>query len=222
MKLLEKEKARGLRKKGYSINQIVEILGYSKASVSVWVRDITLTKQQKKKVSERGRSIESIEKRRTNRLANESAKRKFIIDLAKKDIVRITPEQLKLIGIALYLGEGSKTKPGTVVVTNSDPAIIKIMLRFFREICHVPNEKFRGQIHTFEHADIAKTENYWSMVTGVPKKQFFKTYIKASSASLHKRQTLPFGTFDIYVCDSKLRLKILGWIEKIKELIIKV
>lgn len=218
MKIIEKERARLLRSKGYSINQIVKEAGFSKGSVSMWVRDIILTKLQKKELSGKGRSVESIEKRRVNRLFNENKKRQKLIDNAKKDFTDISLEQLKLIGIILYLGEGTKTKKGTVTVTNSDPAIIKIMARFFREICEVPESKFRGYIHTFAHADIEKTEQYWADITGIPQSQFYKTYTKPSSASLQKRDTLPFGTFDLTVNDTKLFLRIMGWIEKIKEL----
>jgi predicted transcriptional regulator len=220
MKLIEKEKARVLRKKGYSINQIVKIAGLTKSSVSLWVRDIVLTSSQKKKISENGRSIESVERRRVNRLLNEDARRQIIIDEAKKDFSCISLEQLKLIGIMLYLGEGGKTKRGCARISNSDPVVIKIMMRFFREVCGVPEDRFRGNIHTFTHADVIKTEKYWSKVTGIPIKQFHKTYIKLSSASLQKRYTLPYGTFSIYISDTKLFLTIMGWIEKVKELVI--
>jgi predicted transcriptional regulator len=218
MKLIEKEKARTLRKRGYSINQIVKETGLTKSSVSLWVRDIVLTKTQKNRLSERGRSIESIERRRLIRLSNEKTKRQIIIDEAKKDYTRISLEELKLIGIILYLGEGGKTERGTARLSNSDPEVIKMMMRFFREICNVPEEKFRGNIHTFAHADVKKTERYWSKISGTPRTQFQKTYIKPSSASLQKRYTLPYGTFGINVCDTKLFLTIMGWIERIKEL----
>ena len=218
MKVIEKQKARVLRKKGYSINQIVKELGFTKSSVSLWVRDIVLTKKQKQGLSERGRSVESVERRRISRLFNEKSKRQKIIDEAKKDYKHISPEDLKLIGIILYLGEGGKTERGSARVANSDPAVIKIMMRFFREVCKVPESKFRGYIHTFAHANVEKTEKYWSHLTGIPRKQFYKTYIKPSSASLQKRNTLPLGTFDIYVGDTKLFLTIMGWIERIKEL----
>ncbi|OGI95448.1 hypothetical protein A2917_02715 [Candidatus Nomurabacteria bacterium RIFCSPLOWO2_01_FULL_42_17] len=220
MKLIEKEKARVLRKKGYSINQIVKEAGLTKSSVSLWVRDIILTKEQKKGLSERGRSVESIEKRRLIRLSNEQAKRQIIIDAAKKDFNYISLEHLKLIGIILYLGEGGKTERGTARLSNSDPIVIKMMMRFFREICKVPEEKFRGNIHTFAHADVEKTEKYWSKIAGISRNQFQKTYIKPSSASLQKRFTLPFGTFSINISDTKLFLTIKGWIERIKELTI--
>lgn len=94
------------------------------------------------------------------------------------------------------------------------------MMKFFREICKVPEEKFRGNVHTFAHADVEKTEKYWSGITGIPLSQFQKTYIKPSSASLQKRYTLPFGTFSINVCSTKLFLTIMGWTEKIFELLL--
>ena len=47
MKVIEKEKSRMLRKKGYSINQITKEMKFSKASVSVCEIDIVLTKEQK-------------------------------------------------------------------------------------------------------------------------------------------------------------------------------
>ena len=220
MKLIERKKARALRKQGKSINQIVKEAGLTKSSVSLWVRNIVLTKKQKTKISLRGRSVESIEKRRINRLFNEKKKRQIIINEAKKDFNFISVEQLKLIGIILYLGEGGKTSRGMVRLANSDPAVIKIMMKFLREICAVKESRFRGSIHTFTHANIEKTENYWSKISGISKKQFFKTYIKPSSASLQKRNTLPYGTFDIYVCDTKLFLTIMGWIEKIKDILL--
>jgi len=215
MKIKERERARGLRKKGYSINQIVKEASLSKASVSVWVRDIVLSEEQKSKISEKGRSVESIERRRISRLANEEAKRTLVREEAKKDFTNISLEQLKLIGVVLYLGEGGKTG-GIARISNSDPVVIKIMMRFFKEVCSVSESKFRGHIHTFAHANIDKTEEYWSDISCIPRNQFYKTYIKPSSASLQKRNTLPYGTFDIYICDTKLFLTIMGWIEKIK------
>ncbi len=220
MKYVEQQQAIELRKKGYSINEIKDKLQISKASASIWVRNVVLTKEQKSKLSKNGRSVHSIEERRKSRLYNQKLKDDIIIQNAKNQINTISGSDLKLIGICLYLGEGAKTKKSMVRVANSDPDVIKMMMRFFREVCLVPEEKFRGHIHTFAHADIEKTEEYWSKISKVPRKQFYKTYIKASSASLQKRKTLPFGTFDISVNDTKLFLTIMGWIEKVKELTI--
>ena len=219
MKVEEKNKAILLRKKGKSLNEIREILKVSKASVSLWVRDIVLTKEQKKSISKNGRSVLSIEKRRTSRLANGLKKTNLVISNAKKEITNISQEDLKYIGIALYLGEGGKTKRGVVRLTNSDPAIIRIIMRFFREICCVPENKFRRHIHTFSKSNSKKAEIYWSEVSKIPINQFYKTYVKTSIAGQNKRNTLPYGTVDVSINDTQLFLRITGWMEKVKELI---
>lgn len=221
MKIVERERARALRLQGKSMNQIIEETGFSKASVSFWTRDIVLTKEQRNKISMRGRSVESIEKRRLSRLFNINNKRRVIIDTAKKDFSNLSLRDLKIIGAMIYWGEGGKTGHWAVRLANSDPLIIKVMMRFFREVCKVPESKFRANIHTFELANVKETERYWSKVSGIPLKQFYKTYLKPSKASLQKRKTLPYGTIDIYVSDTKVFLAIKGWIEKIAELVLK-
>jgi len=220
MKVDEKKQSIILRKQGKSINEIRNTLNISKASASLWVRDIILTKKQKSLLSQNGRSVASIEKRRISRISNTKKRSDIIIEAAKKEIINISQNDLKITGIVLYLGEGGKTKRGIARLTNSDPDIIKIMMKFFREICLVPEHKFRGHIHTFSQINVKKAEKYWSEVSKIPTNQFYKTYIKLSSASKNKRKTLPYGTFDVSVNDTQLFLKIFGWMEKLKELII--
>ena len=221
MKIVERNTARILRKKGMSMNEIIEKTGYSKSSVSDWTRDIILTKKQKERLSLKGRSMESVERRRKSRLFNESKKRQIFTDEAKKDFSDLSQRDLKIIGSMIYWGEGGKTKRNMARISNSDPVIVKVIMRYFREICGVPNSKFRASVHTFTHANIEKTINHWVKVSGIPREHFYKPYIKPSSASLGKRKTLPFGTLDIYVCDTKVFLTIMGWIEKISEILIK-
>ena len=175
MKVDEKNRAVMLRAKGESMRDIAAKLGVSKASISLWVRDVTLTPEQRKKLSRNGYSIDAIEKRRIKRIANTKEKYAGVMKEASKDIASLSPRELWLIGVALYWGEGGKTHKGMARVANSDPSVIKVMMRFFREICLVPEEKFQGHIHTFSHLNKARAEKYWSEVSGVPVKQFYKT-----------------------------------------------
>src|SRR3989338_4723090 len=116
MKVKEREHARALRKQGKSMNQIIEETGYSKASVSFWTRDIVLTEIQRNKLSQRGRSMESIERRRASRIFNISKKRLAIINTAKHDFSALSLRDLKLIGAMIYWGEGRKTGTWSVSV----------------------------------------------------------------------------------------------------------
>ncbi len=217
MKSKERLVARMLREEGFSINEIIQKTGFTKGSVSLWVRNIVLTLEQKKRLFEKGHGLEAVEKRRETRLANEKAKRQIIIDDAKKRISHISQRELWLIGAMLYWAEGGKTRNGQVRFSNGDPEMIKIIMRFFRKVCKAPEEKMRGYIHIHPHLDYKKAERYWSKVSGIPLQQFFKTYRKPNKASkYHKgKDSLPYGTFDVYVLSTELFLKITGWTQAI-------
>ncbi len=203
-----------LRNKGYSINSIAKQLNVAKSSVSIWVRDVQLTKNQLEVLRSKPFTNTAVEKRRTSRLANEAEKRNKIILDAKKQISNITDNELKLIGVMLYWAEGGKTRR-MVRFSNGDPEMIKIMMRFFRRICTVPEAKFRGYIHIHPHLDFKNAEIYWSGITGIPLDQFFKTYRKPNISSQNKKNSLPNGVMDIYVLDVKLFLQISGWAQGI-------
>ncbi|OGG50949.1 hypothetical protein A2763_02865 [Candidatus Kaiserbacteria bacterium RIFCSPHIGHO2_01_FULL_54_36] len=216
MKSEEKKKAILLREQGGSIKEIARDLGVAVSSVSLWVRSIVLSSRQRQLLTKRGFSVDAIEKRRTARIGRTQRQRQELMDTASKMIKRLSQRELWLIGIALYWGEGGKTNHGAARISNSDPAVIQIMMRFFREICKVPDEKFNGHVHTFSHLNAEVAERYWSGITGISRNKFYKTYSKPSIASKGKKDSLPYGTFQIYVNNTKLFFTIMGWIERLK------
>jgi len=222
MKSEEKKIARSLRKKGWSLNEIRRKLKVAKSSVSFWVRDIKLTFIQREGLSKKGIKKDVIERRRKTRLMNENNKRQIIIDKAKKEISSLSKKELRIMGIALYWAEGSKTQRGSVQLSNSDPKLIQAAMWFFREVCEVQEEKFRGHIFLHPHLDAKKAEKYWHNVSDIPLNQFYKTSKQQSKASKRKKDTLPFGTFCIQICNTEMFLKIKGWTERLYELAMKM
>ncbi len=213
MKVKEKKLARELRKQGWSLNEIRRKLKVTKSSVSIWVRDIELTGKQKQELSKKGVKKEVIEKRRETRLKRENTRRQIIIDKAKAEIKNLSKRDLWLIGTALYWGEGAKTPRSGVQFSNSDPRTIQLMMQFFRKCCKVPEKRFRGHISIHPHLNARKAERYWHRISGIPLSQFNKTSKQQSRASKRKRDTLPYGTFNIQISITELFLKIKGWIE---------
>jgi predicted transcriptional regulator len=216
MKLELKSKAIILRKKGFSITTISEKLGVAKSSVSLWVRDVRLNPKTLSGIKQRSHSTVAIEKRRNSRLENENVKKRYTIDLASKEISKLTRNELFLVGIALYWGEGTKKKRGVAEFTNSDPIMIKVMKRFFLEICKVPKEKFRGHVYVHSHLPPSTAVMYWSKISAIPTKQFHKTSIQKNVNRVQK-DTLPYGTFAMSIYDTQLKLKIDGWIKGLGE-----
>ncbi len=215
-KLIEKEKSIALRRQGYSVKEIAEKLLVAKGSVSTWVRNVKLTQKQKLKLKKNIHSPLVIEKRRNSRLLNETTKRNLIINEAAKTIQKLDKETLRILGTGLYWGEGAKTYRGMLRLSNSDPAVIMMTMRYFREVCGVEDHRFHAQIHIHSVEAVAKAEEYWSKITGIPKSQFYKTYAIKSKSSKNIRTTIPLGTINVGVCDTKLLLRTLGWIEGFK------
>lgn len=213
MKKDEKDQARKLRGEGMSITEIVEILHVAKSSVSVWVRDVVLTTTQQAGISRKGRSIKSVESRRISRLRNERTRRRVHFDAAVTEISDVTTRDLFHIGCALYWGEGTKTKRGTLNFTNSDPRSIQVMRQFFKRVCGVSDEKFRGHVILHPHLDKVRAERYWSQISEVPLEQFYKTSMQQSKSSKGKKDSLSFGTFSLSVNDTVLYLRVMGWLE---------
>ena len=207
------DKARILRKQGYSVKEITRVLSVAKSSVSLWVRSIKLTAKQKKRLSEKGHSLDVIEKRRSTRLSNEYARRQIVFQNGVREIDTISRRDIFFIGQGLYLGEGAKYSRGNASFYNSDPRIIQIMMRFYREICCVPDAKFKAQVLLHPHLDAQRAEKYWSKVSGIPRTHFQKTSQQHNKASKGKKDSLPMGTFTIGVYDTKLFLKMMGWME---------
>ena len=213
MKRIEIDKARVLRGQGYSVKEITRALSVAKSSVSLWVRSIKLTAKQKKRLSEKGHSLDVIEKRRATRLSNEYTRRQVFFQNGIEEIKTISRRDLFFIGQGLYLGEGAKYSRGNASFYNSDPRIIQIMMRFYREICSVPDTKFKAQVLLHPHLDAPRAEKYWSKISGIPRAQFQKTSQQHNKASKGKKDSLPMGTFTIGVYDTQLFLKLMGWME---------
>lgn len=207
MKLEEKTRAIKLRKRGGSYTEILKKVKVSKSTLSLWLRDIELTSHQKKKLL-KGREL--------SRYAGAKAQQRKRIEItkeimgrAREEAARFTKKTLFLPGIMLYWAEGAKSNE-TIKFSNSDPLMIKLMMRWFREICNVREEKFRIALHIHELLCRKDAEKHWSKITGVPLSQFQKTYVKPTSLG-QRKNVLYNGTCVICVFDKNLFRQIQGW-----------
>lgn len=218
MKAQERERARALRRQGWSVRSIAKEISCSKSSISVWVRDIPLTKEQINNLKSSQDRARAKAADHPNSSRNKWQQfRQEIISKSKKDIPNnCSLEMLRHVGAALYWAEGYTASRASFVFANVDPAMIKLMLRFLKEACGVKKNKLRGRVNIHPHLNIKAAEIYWSKQSGIPLKQFHKPLLAVSRASKHKRKTLPYGTFRVVISDVVLCSKIKGWIEGLK------
>ena len=211
-----KERAIFYRQNGYSYNMIAERLGLAKSTLSDWLKEIPYTPNKKTRERIGAGRAKSAQTRHNQKIADIFTAKK----LAKKEIGKLTKRDLWFLGIGLYWGEGAKSSNEGIKLMNSDPEIIKVTIKWFREICGLTNENFRLTVHTYPDNNITKTIDYWSKITGIPERQFGKTQIDKRANKLRiKKGKLPYGTIELAIKSNgkkefgvSLYRKIIGWI----------
>lgn len=211
-----KLEVRKLRRKGYTFREILEKLPFlSKSTVSNWVRGIRLTPKQEKQILEkqlRGRVALMKYNKRRHREAVQSAQK--IISEAKREIGKMTGRDLMIVGTALYWAEGSKKQIGAIDFANSDPKIIVLIMRFFREICKVPENRFKCRLTLHPGVNEEEAKMFWSKTANVPLIQFTKSYIKPPKSSTERMHNILYkGTCQVRFGDIRVFHKIRGFIK---------
>lgn len=210
MKLKEKLKAIKMRKFGKSYGEILKKVNISKGTLSLWLRDIKLTPEQQKRLYVT-LQLENAYKGAKIKQEERIEKTKKIITEAQEEAIPLLKNTLFLSGLMLYWAEGDKSKTiEHVKFTNSDPAMIVFIMKWFRKICKVPENKFRITLHIHTLHCRKDVQKYWSQITGIPLCQFYKTQIKPTSLR-HRKNKLYNGTCSVGIYNKNLFRKIEGW-----------
>jgi len=218
-----KQRAISLRLEGYSYNIIKRKLEIkSKGTLSYWFKDLSLPEESKRKLEKNiklanDRGLFRFNRQRTEKIIKEN---RVAFQEGITKVQDLSPKDLFLIGVSLYWGEGTKSENNRgnlrLAFSNSDPDMIKVFLRFLREILEVKEEKIRAGIHIYSSINPDEARRFWSGVTKLPVSRFYIVN-QVSGASRGKRafNQLPYGTAVIIVNDRKLFFKVKGMIRGI-------
>ena len=208
----QKEKARKLRKLGWTYPEIQERISVHRVTLSNWCRDIKLSPKQVK--SRGGRYANRLKGAEAN-FHKRQKEIKKIREESKKEIRKLSFYEFKIAGAALYWGEGAKASG--LSFSNSDAELVRFMMKWFREVCEVPDEKIRANLYLHTGLNEERMKRSWSKVTKINLKQFSKTIFKQEgSASRKYNQNEYIGTIKIQIFDEDLKHKIIGWIEQLQ------
>jgi hypothetical protein len=222
----DKQSAIILRKTGLSYNQITEKLKIPKSTLSTWLKNIDLDQNAQAKINSRvnATSVAALIKRNKLQtvIAKENARQ--LIEKSKKEFKNKVNNKLFLTAVSLYWAEGYKkgiegSKYKAVDFTNSNVAMIKLMLRFFLENCGIKKDKLRIQVIAHHNININRAIKFWQNITGLKQSQFQKSSLapKRESKKPRQNQTLPNGTIHLRISDVNFFHTMIGWIEGLKE-----
>lgn len=222
-KKLKKEAVR-LRLRGLSYTEIQNKIYISKYSLIKWLRNISLTEKQKKRLADKSKAGRML----GNRLHREERVRrtKEIVDRAISEVKPMSKKDLWLMGVMLYWAEGSKQKehdPSKEVrFSNSDPAMLKVFLKWLKDCLQIDPAVVAFEIYIHETYKKSRDElsRYWSKVTDFPISKFNTIYYKKNKVHSYRKNRGEgyHGVLRISVKKSTdLNRKITGWTQGICE-----
>jgi len=201
LKVKERKQALKFRKQGLSYNEILARVKISKGTLSRWLRNHPLTKEQIERLKAKGK------KHRENfgniMRAKWTEKYKKIMDVYSPPF----ENSFFMLGLGLYLGEGFKYIRSAIGMSNSDPKILKIFLNWMQKFFEQNNYKVRACVH--DNCDEKKTREFWGkeLATNPEKVSIFYARSKASQKKKDCLK-LKFGTGQIIFSNWRVAAKI--------------
>lgn len=198
-KVDEQERARELRARSWTLQEIADELGVAKGSVSVWVRDVEFTPKPRQPGAHR---------RPHPWIARKEAEIAELRDEGRRRIGRMSDQELLIAGTALYAGEGAKTD-GVVHFANSDPRMIALFCNWLRRFFEVDESRLRIRLYLHEGLDLCTAIEFWSELTGIPETQFHQPYRAEANASI-RRSKHPLGCPSVSYSCARTHRKVMG------------
>lgn len=212
-----------LRLQGRSYGEIMRKLHISsKGTLSYWFRDLTLSTTARKRLQNNinrayQKGLFAFNKRRTKSIRAEN---KALLLRSNKEIPTLSLQEIMLVGAALYWGEGvnrelSKGYP-LASFTNSDPKMVKVFMRYLREVLQVKDEKITAGVVIYPNLDAQKVRRFWSRITNLDEDKF---WISVAVSKVSKKRKplyyLPNGTVHIRINSRQVFYRIQGHIDGI-------
>jgi hypothetical protein len=188
-KRTERGVARSLRAEhGLPVREIAKLLDVSVASVSVWVRDIEVTPEQ------RERNLRRAGQRRGEAWSECFREQRRTWQREGRERARLG-DPLHMAGCMLYWAEGHKSRT-TLKLTNSDPFMLRFFQRFLIGSLTVSPEELSISLNVYTDNGISLTdiEEHWLLVLELPRSALrAHTLNNLPTSSSGRKRTLPFG-----------------------------
>lgn len=179
----KKNLAIDLRKKGSSYSEIKKVISIPKSTLSYWLRNVKLEKNQSEKL--KNKRLETAKANSAKKIYETSVMIEEIKNSSSKDIKKISRRELWLMGIVLYWKERllsgieSDLRRG-VRFTSSDPGLVKLFLRWLKDAGKIEDDEifFDIFIGTDKRSSIDEALEYWSKVTKFARPYFRHFYFQ--------------------------------------------
>ena len=201
-----------LRKQGKSYSKISKELDIPKSTLSDWFSSMDWSKPIKAELTKKANYIA----RKRLRLYNKKRKifweawREKARQQARDSFSKLKSNPLFIAGLMLYWAEGDNKPENSFRLSNTDPRMIKLYVKFLIESLDISIENIRLGLILYPDLVENKCVEFWSKNTGVHKSQFYKTQFIQGR---HPTKRLSNGICMVICGNRQLKEKVLLWID---------
>jgi transposase len=217
-KNVERCSAIQLREKGVSVKEIAKRLKVSVGSVSLWVREVKLTPEQRKVLDKR--ILENWKKFSENRnlfvkklRTDKEERTKAFVAEAESEFKNFVAHREFVYGLGLYAGDGSRSERWAV--SNMDGHAIAAAARFLK-VVGWQLENTVCSVRIQPTCSESRARDFWKSVVPGSNVKVYPYQDKRTEGKLFRGSHKPFGVCKFEAKKSTgLLVKTLRWIEMI-------
>jgi hypothetical protein len=186
----KKDEAIKLRKEGYSYSLISSKISVAKSTLSGWLKCVPFMHNDtvRESIFENNRRVVTIKR------VDKANSIQEAVAYAGSQVGELSDRDIFILGLGIYVGEGSKTANFTRIV-NSDPKIIRFSIMWLKTCFGLKNSNFRIRLHIYPDNDQIEVIKYWMKYLRMKRSVFYPVYIDTRTNKKKDRQgVLPYGT----------------------------
>lgn len=175
-----RKKVAELRKGGATYREIQSKLKVSipKSTLWYWCKNVPVPPWYAEKIEKL--NWESFSRARVIAWAQTRRKREEMLadvgSTAAAIVKKFSGNDFKIILATLYLGEGAKSRGHSgLMLGNTDPNIILLYIRLLERCYRIMPQQLKCRVSYRADQNIMALERYWSSITDVPLRNFYKT-----------------------------------------------
>jgi hypothetical protein len=199
-----------------SVKEIARTVGVAPSSVSLWVRDVPLTAEQLSSLRQRNPAYNNQLRGATRN--KERARARRLESQEQGRAMARNADPLFIAGVMLYWAEGDKSSKNAARLSNADPEVLRLFVRFLRECFGVRDEQMALTCNLFadHHERQHEIEQFWLEMVSLPDTSLRKSTVNVYSKYSQKkrRNKLPYGTTRVVVHSTHVAQAIFGAIQE--------
>ena len=209
------EQAVGLRKRGFTLEEVAKYCDISKSTASLWLKNKAFSAQVTKQNVKRA-GAENAKRLRLIAKARSGERKRRYADAAasaKVEFSHYRTNPLFMNGLTAYVAAGDSKDDRVIRLSHISPELHRLFIKFVVQFLGVEKSKIHVWLLLYKGTSEERAMKIWSKTTTIPYSQFFKNQFvnKTNQIPLHS------GVGNTIIGSTYHKQKLKAWVQLAKK-----